>query len=49
MSNTWKGSSKDNLRRLGKLEGKMLRITESWMESWIVNRLNITVKHLLMP
>ena len=49
MSNTRRGSQKDNSGSSWKLEGRMSIIMESCMESWIVTRLNIPVTHSLLP
>ena len=49
MSNTRRGSQKDNSGSSWKLEGRMSIITESCMESWIVTRLNIPVTYSLLP
>ena len=45
--NTRKTSQRENSGRSWKLKGRMSRITELWMESWIVTQMNIPVKHLL--
>ena len=49
MPNTRRGSWKERYGRSWKLEGRMSRIMEYWMESWVVTRLNIPSMLLMIP
>ena len=48
MSNTWIGSQNEKSGISWKLEGIMSTITELWMESQIVTRLDISVTNSLI-